>query len=1215
MKASRDDQGIFREYLLGKLSAEDRDELEQRLFVEDGLYEELQTAEDDLIDDFLTGDLEPEDVASFHQNFLVSSQRKQKLRLGEAWRNYAAVHGGKKRPTKVQPGPGWDWRQLFSIRILKPVSVAAVVLIAATVGWRVWFSHSEVEQGLMALDAAYSKERPLESRITNLHYAPFGSTRGPGLHDVNETELTRSELLLLKELKRKPTASAQHALGKVYLSKKEFDKAVAKFEGALKDDPNNAQIYADLGAALLEKGKVEVQKSKTDNSTAESGKGMEYFAQSLANLNKALELDNNLPEALFNRALLHESIGLLPQAEADWRQYLERDPNSKWTDEARDRLTQLQQRLKESSLNKEEIFQKFLTDFNSGDEDRIWTVVSSYQNRSGNIVVEQLVDIYLQAAVENGKEDASRALQQLSYLGELQMRRATDRFLIDLVRIYESANPRQHDLIVTARELMKKGHDGWGQLSVKDNEKLFRDASDLFEQAGNYPEAAIAQYWISFCHFRQHDQKQSQQILDPLLLACESRHYFWLQARILYLLSAIEFDLNEHSRAVDFGLRAAGIAERVNDSVGLLNATSALIEYYRYLGSYSKSLACIQRSVPLVTTAALDPIQGARHFSFAALAFATMGLPDAAAGYQREALRMALTTGSDAVKCQNYAFLGTIYGKLKKFGEALQSVQLAAGLAQSHAAEPAYRSLSAYSALQMGNIYRDQGDFDKALAQYAVAIDLYKSFPDFQPHLFQAHKGRLFCYIRQQNDPLAQEEISTLLGLMEKYRSQISDENYRNTFFDIEQSVINTAIDFEYSRKNNREQAFDYANSSRARSLLDLLNADAKVKARVQDANIRFQTGSEPIPLEKIVKQLPGQTQLLQYIILEDKILIWLISKNDFQVKVQPISRKDLNEKLLHYLNLISRPPNDDDAQESALAKELYVILIQPVASLLDRQKLLCIIPDGTLNYLPFAALVSPGSGKYFFQEHRLMTSPSPSVFLTCSDNAMRNSGPKEEKILSVGNPTFDRAAFPELDDLPAAGKEANEVGSQYKSRVVLAENQATKAAVKREIESSDVIHLAIHSNVDNEVPLRSTLIMAKPASSTPQIKARDQVSDSVVYAYEIYNLKLRNTRLVVVSSCESGTGHYYNGEGVSSFARAFIGAGVPLVVASLWSVDSSATERLMIAFHKHRTKEGVTTVDALRSAQTDMLREPAARYRRPYYWAAFSVTGGYAQF
>src|ERR1043165_9517295 len=920
MAVSRDDQSIIREYLLGKLSTEDREALEDRLFLEDALHEELQTAEDDLIDDFLTDDLEDDDVARFHQNFLVSSKRKQKLRMGKAWRNYAAAHAGEVRPPIVEPTLVWNWRQLFSTQVLKFASVATTILIVSLIGWRIYSSRSDLGQGLVALDAAYSKERPLESRITNLHYAPFPSIRGSGPHDVNESELARSELLLLNEQKRKTTAATPHALGKVYLAKKEFDKAIDQFEGSLKDDPNNAQVYADLGAAQFEKGKIEVENSKTNAGAAESGKGMELFARSLASLNKALDLDNNLQEALFNRALLQQSMGLLPQAEADWRNYLEKDPNSKWAFEARNKLTELQQQLKKTSLNKEEIFQKFLKDFNSGDEDRIWMVLSSYQNRSGNVVVERLIDTYLGAVLQNQSDEASKALRQLSYLGELQTRRATDRFVVDLVRLYEGASAGQRELIVSARELMKKGYDGWGRLSVPENEKLFSDAKDLFTQAGDYPEAAIAEYWIGFCHYRQHDQEQSRQVLDPLLLACESRHYFWLEARILYLFSAIEFELNEHSKAVDSGLRAAGIAERLNDSVGLLNATSALIEYYRYLGSYSKSLACIERSVPLVTTTALDPIQGSRHFSFAALAFATMGLPDAAAGYQREALRFASVTGSDAVKSQNYAFLGTIYGKLRKFGAALQNAQLASDLVQSHATEPAYRSLSAYAALQLGNIYRDAGDFDKAVGQYTQAIEIYRTFRDFEIHLFQAHKGRLLCYILQQNDSLAQEEVSTLFGLMEKYRSRISDENYRSTFFDVEQSVIDAAIDFEYSRMNNAEQAFNYSNSSRARSLLDLLNADMRVKARVQDADIRFQTVSGPMPLGEIVKELPEQAQLLQYIILEDKLLIWVISRNDFHVKMQPISRKELNEKLLRYLNLVSHPPKDDD-QESVPAK------------------------------------------------------------------------------------------------------------------------------------------------------------------------------------------------------------------------------------------------------------------------------------------------------
>jgi CHAT domain-containing protein len=149
------------------------------------------------------------------------------------------------------------------------------------------------------------------------------------------------------------------------------------------------------------------------------------------------------------------------------------------------------------------------------------------------------------------------------------------------------------------------------------------------------------------------------------------------------------------------------------------------------------------------------------------------------------------------------------------------------------------------------------------------------------------------------------------------------------------------------------------------------------------------------------------------------------------------------------------------------------------------------------------------------------------------------------------------------------------------------------------------VIHLASHSKIDNEVPLRSELLLAKTKTDT----------NSVLRAYEIYNLDLSHTRLVVLSSCQSGAGHYYGGEGVSSLARAFIGAGVPLVVASLWPVDSKATEMLMVSFHKNRDQGQIPTVEALKNAQQEMARGSAENLRRPYYWAAFTVTGGCAKF
>jgi CHAT domain-containing protein len=126
---------------------------------------------------------------------------------------------------------------------------------------------------------------------------------------------------------------------------------------------------------------------------------------------------------------------------------------------------------------------------------------------------------------------------------------------------------------------------------------------------------------------------------------------------------------------------------------------------------------------------------------------------------------------------------------------------------------------------------------------------------------------------------------------------------------------------------------------------------------------------------------------------------------------------------------------------------------------------------------------------------------------------------------------------------------------------------------------------------------------------------ALDKEDDGVWQSYEIYKMKLPRTRLVVLSACQTGIEQQYRGEGAVSLARPFIVAGVPLVVASLWPVDSESTEQLMVSFHRHRTQDHLPTAEALRRAQLELLGGEDTRYRQPYYWAAFTAIGGYAEY
>ena len=157
----------------------------------------------------------------------------------------------------------------------------------------------------------------------------------------------------------------------------------------------------------------------------------------------------------------------------------------------------------------------------------------------------------------------------------------------------------------------------------------------------------------------------------------------------------------------------------------------------------------------------------------------------------------------------------------------------------------------------------------------------------------------------------------------------------------------------------------------------------------------------------------------------------------------------------------------------------------------------------------------------------------------------------------------------------------------------------------------SDVVHFALHSVVDQRSPMRSKLLLTKE----PNAAVEQQSSDGLLESHEIYRLKLPQTRLVILSACQTGVERYYKGEGMISMARPFMAAGVPLVVVSLWPVDSDSTAQLMINFHKYRKLENLPSAEALRRAQLEMLHSSEERLHQPYYWAPFIALGGITRF
>ncbi|HRH59543.1 MAG TPA: CHAT domain-containing protein [Chitinophagaceae bacterium] len=143
-------------------------------------------------------------------------------------------------------------------------------------------------------------------------------------------------------------------------------------------------------------------------------------------------------------------------------------------------------------------------------------------------------------------------------------------------------------------------------------------------------------------------------------------------------------------------------------------------------------------------------------------------------------------------------------------------------------------------------------------------------------------------------------------------------------------------------------------------------------------------------------------------------------------------------------------------------------------------------------------------------------------------------------------------------------------------------------------------IHVASNPFASQQNPmLRCGLVLAasNAAWTGKNISGRE---DGILTAYEIAQLDLSNTRLVVLSACETALGDINANEGVIGLQRAFKMAGVQQMILSLWKVPDAATKELMTLFYSNWLN-GENAGDALRNAQLSMQQKYP-----PYYWAAF---------
>ena len=209
---------------------------------------------------------------------------------------------------------------------------------------------------------------------------------------------------------------------------------------------------------------------------------------------------------------------------------------------------------------------------------------------------------------------------------------------------------------------------------------------------------------------------------------------------------------------------------------------------------------------------------------------------------------------------------------------------------------------------------------------------------------------------------------------------------------------------------------------------------------------------------------------------------------------------------------------------------------------------------------------------------------------------------------------------------LRASGYEADQIANVLQEKCI--DTNLIKGADADEVsfrkmdgKSPTIIHLSTHGfylvgfdkyaeyfdkllsySIKDNSMLLSGILLADANSTLRGSNEQTPLNDGVITAEEIAMLDLSNTKLVVLSACETAIGQNLK-EGFGGLIRAFKNAGVKSVLASLWKVPDDATANLMVAFYKYLVS-GVEMHNALKKAQQEVSRQ----YPDPYYWASFII-------
>lgn len=1006
----------------------------------------------------------------------------------------------------------------FKARYFLALPLAAAAVVAA-----LWFRPPAARNGMQAvLDASMTLDyRPSLARLSADF--PYRDVK-PSLRGDAEAGSVYGPASVWDVIKRLHEQSGdRHALGVSYLLVGRPKEALPPLEEALRSATKERGELAEAirrshDAALLNDLAVTYV---TMNDPALQPLSLEAVQRSWA-----LE---RTPAIAWTRAVVIDSYHVRECSIAAWRDYLALEPRSQWSPFARQRLNELQQPTDAELWPAARV--RLLAAVN--DDPALFRDVDHFRQEVRLWCENELLPQWGDAVLRVDPSAPSR-LSKIEALGAALQRASGEREIaeaVDAIRRSEGDTLRQ----------LATGHVAYGAgLQVEDQSSEEAATQTAIAAASLNPRVTPFAWRARMEHagmlYSSGEYRKALAELQQVEKESGARLSVAGQARLQALFATAFIQLSSYKEAADHYERAIEayrrLGERDYESALLVRLADAL----DLMGDKAGARRNLDQGLTIQEQTG-DAKH--RHYAMTVAAFHALEADEQArAGLFFDALVETDAAAGKASKTCTSAMWRSAYRYRVGLREQAET--------DLEAAERACRSIPDRSARERQLAYLEVA---KALGSGLASADAPTGL-DEAIRYFEVHDNHIWLStayfarghrLAKRGDPAAEGDFQAALRETDANREKIDESLLRVSFTATADEITDGYVEFLLQQKRERE-AFEVSDRRRMRELVDSPTA-------------RWRGTGTDESTATIQHALPANTALIEYRILHDRIVAWIMTPDRLETVALTATPSDVIAAI---------------ADNQSNASFLYDALIRPLEQGLEA-KALVIVPDDEMERVAFSGLRDAVRGRSLLETHATVIAPSAALWVR-SRGRWLDRWTRDDHVLVVEAGSGDQGAAA----LPEANEEARSIARLHPGAHIVDGDTVSKASILTELRDATIFQFAGHTAIDAD-PASRTLRLG--ASAAARLGTKD-----------IGGALMPKMRLAYLSACETDSGPVLKSEGSITIARSFFAAGVPLVVGTLWPIEDGAADLAARTFHE-RLLRGDTPAESLRQAQLALLR------------------------